>query len=265
MSDSSVVMVAMDKCDWSHRQGVMNRTYRNFVNSCEVPHMRGKSFPIEHVQRSVRRLMAETGAKSKPLAMKLGLGQTAIRDLLSPKAKSVSAPTMAAISNHFGVTHEALLDGTASTLILDEPQGFPVDDGETVEVTQLDLSFSMGPGTNIDDYIEETAVRFDLDYIRAFTRTPPHRLRIARGVGESMWPTLASSDMVWIDTTQTMLNQQDRIWAISLYGAAAIKRLRMIGDGKVMVISDNPAVDNQVVDAEDLRIGGRIIRFARDL
>jgi len=138
-------------------------------------------------------------------------------------------------------------------------------DDDTVEISQLDLSFSMGPGTNLEDYIEETRLRFDLDYIRSFTRTPPARLHIARGVGESMFPTLLTSDMVWIDTTQRTLNQQDRVWAISLYGAAAIKRLRAIGGGKVLVISDNTAVDNQEVDAEDLVIGGRVIRFARDL
>ncbi|MFN3943917.1 MAG: helix-turn-helix transcriptional regulator [Allosphingosinicella sp.] len=138
-------------------------------------------------------------------------------------------------------------------------------DDEVVEITSLDLTFSMGPGTNLDDYIEETPLRFDLSYIRGFTRTTPTRLRIARGVGESMFPTLISSDLVWIDTTQRMLNQQDRIWAISLYGAAAIKRLRAIGDGKVMVISDNRDVENQIVDAEDLIIGGRVIRFSRDL
>lgn len=139
------------------------------------------------------------------------------------------------------------------------------DDDETVEITQLDLSFSMGPGTTLEDYIEETKVRFDLGYIRSFTRTTPTRLHLAKGVGESMFPTLVSSDLVWIDTTQTMLNQQDRIWAISLFGAAAIKRLRTMKGGKVLVISDNPAVENQEVDAEDLMIGGRVIRFARDL
>lgn len=136
---------------------------------------------------------------------------------------------------------------------------------ETVEIMQLDLRFSMGPGTNIDDYIEETPARFSLDLIRSFTRTPPTRLRRASGVGDSMFPTLQSSDAVWIDTTQRMLNQQDRVWAISLYGAAAIKRLRTIGSNKILVISDNPAVPDQEVDAEDLIIGGRIIRLERDI
>lgn len=167
-----------------------------------------------------------------------------------------------------GVTAEWLLEGGPRPG--DLPTNVPhpaarTSDDETVEITQLDLSFSMGSGTTLDDYIEETKVRFDLGYIRSFTRTTPDRLHLARGVGESMFPTLVTSDQVWIDTTQRMLNQQDRIWAISLYGAAAIKRLRTIAGGKVLVISDNPAVGSQEVDAEDLIIGGRVIRFARDL
>lgn len=139
------------------------------------------------------------------------------------------------------------------------------NDDDVAEVQSLDLAFSFGPGTNIDDYIESSPLKFDLSYIRGFTRTATDRLRIARGVGESMFPTLVSSDLVWIDTTQTMLNQQDRIWAVSLFGAAAIKRLRTIGKGKVLVISDNPAVENQEVRADDLIIGGRVIRLGRDL
>lgn len=147
----------------------------------------------------------------------------------------------------------------------DFPPTRNASEGEVSEITQLDLNLSMGSGTDIDNYIEEARLQFDLGYIRSFTRTPPERLRIARGVGESMFPTLMSHDSVWIDTSQTALNQQDRIWAVSLFGAAAIKRLRRLSDDRVLVISDNPAVPDQEVGVEDILIGGRIIRFSRDV
>jgi phage repressor protein C with HTH and peptisase S24 domain len=147
----------------------------------------------------------------------------------------------------------------------DQPKVHSADAGEIVEIIQLDLSLPMGPGATVDDYIEEEPISFDLGYVRGFTRTPPHRLRIARGVGDSMFPTLNSNDLVWIDSTQTNLNQQDRVWAVSINGAAAIKRLRSLKDGRVMVISDNPTIDNYEVGREEIRIGGRVIRFARDL
>lgn len=138
-------------------------------------------------------------------------------------------------------------------------------DDDMVEVIQIDLSFPMGTGASVDDYVEETLVRFDLSYIRGFTRSEVSRLRIAKGVGDSMTPTLLSSDLVWIDTTQNRLNQSDRIWACSILGGAAIKRLRRVAPGQVEVISDNPTVENRVYDEDDIIIHGRVIRFARDL
>lgn len=147
----------------------------------------------------------------------------------------------------------------------DQPKIHSADSGEMVEIIKLDLSLPMGPGATVDDYIEEEPVSFDLGYVRGFTRTPPHRLRIARGVGDSMFPTLNSNDLVWIDSTQTYLNQQDRVWAVSINGAAAIKRLRSLKDGRVLVISDNPTIDNYEVGGDEIRIGGRVIRFSRDL
>ncbi|WP_221364318.1 XRE family transcriptional regulator [Sphingomonas jinjuensis] len=147
----------------------------------------------------------------------------------------------------------------------DQPVARSADAGETVEIVQLDLSLPMGPGATVDEYIEEEPIRFDLGYVRSFTRTPPHRLRIARGVGDSMYPTLNSNDLVWIDSTQTDLNQQDRVWAVSINGAAAIKRLRRLSGDRVMVVSDNPAIENYEVERAELLIGGRVIRFARDL
>lgn len=175
-----------------------------------------------------------------------------------------------------GVSAEWLLEGgplpairriAAETLPFspDLPPSRDASAGETVEIIQLDLSLPMGTGASVDDYIEEEPRVFDLAYIRGFTRTPPHRLRIARGVGDSMFPTLQSSDMVWIDSTQTILNQADRIWAVSIHGMAAIKRLRRLGNGKVLIVSDNVAVENYEVDEADIRIGGRVIRFARDV
>lgn len=141
-----------------------------------------------------------------------------------------------------------------------------VDGGETAQLLRLDLSLPMGPGATVDDYVEEEPVEFDLGYLRAITRTPVHRLRLARGVGDSMFPTLQSSDEVLIDTTQNSLLHSDRIYAASINGGAAIKRLRPIEGGKrVLVISDNKMIEPYPVDAREVAIWGRVIRYAREV
>jgi len=148
----------------------------------------------------------------------------------------------------------------------DQPLIRTVDRGETGAVVKINLSLPMGPGATVDEYVEEEPLVFDLVYIQSFTRAPLHRLRIAHGVGDSMFPTLVSNDLVWIDTTQNELVHSDRIYAASINGGAAIKRLRPVAGGRrILVISDNKTIDSYEVDAADVQIWGRVIRFARDL
>lgn len=150
--------------------------------------------------------------------------------------------------------------------VADQQPTRSVDGGEMVEITRLDLSLPMGPGATVDDFVENEPLQFDLAYVRAFTRTPAHCLRLATGAGDSMFPTLVPNDLVWIDTTQNQLLHADRIYAASINGGAAIKRLRPVAGGaRVLVISDNKTVEPYEVDKADVRIWGRIIRFARDL
>lgn len=141
-----------------------------------------------------------------------------------------------------------------------------VSAGEVAEIARLDLSLPMGPGATVDDFVEEEPITFDLAYVRSFTRTPPYRLKLAQGIGDSMFPTLVPADLVWIDTTQNQLLHADRIYAASINGGAAIKRLRPVAGGsRVLVISDNKTIEPYEVDACDVVIWGRVIRFARDL
>lgn len=138
-------------------------------------------------------------------------------------------------------------------------------DDDTIEITSLDLSYSMGPGTELESYIEEEPIRFDPVFLRRVTRAPFNRLKLARGVGDSMFPTLLPGDVVMIDTTQNRLTMSDRVYAVALHGAAAIKRLRLEKDRRILVVSDNPHVDNYAIDEDDVIVHGRVVWFGREL
>jgi SOS-response transcriptional repressor LexA len=202
---------------------------------------------------------------------KMGKTGKPIYDIMRGVSKRPQPDTLRAIAQVMGLESEKLVrivygqNLTVAAPEPDQPIARVADAGDTVEIVKLDLAFSMGAGADVDDYVEEERVAFDLGYVRSFTRSAPDMLRIAKGVGDSMHPTLNSADLVWIDTTQRTLNQADRIWAVSINGAAAIKRLRPVSEGRILVVSDNPSVENYEVDSNDLRIGGRVIRFARDL
>lgn len=137
------------------------------------------------------------------------------------------------------------------------------DDDGAIVVRQVDLSYAMGDGTSLEDYPEEVGVKFNPNFLRTITRTDPSRLFVARGDGDSMFPTLINDDMVLIDTGQRVLNMQDRLWACAVHGAGMIKRLRSVGASRVEVRSDNPTVGNREVDTDDLFIVGRVIWVGR--
>jgi len=146
----------------------------------------------------------------------------------------------------------------------DQPVIRTASDGDgAIEIRQVDLSYAMGPGTNIDDYADETPVQFDANFLRRVTRAEPDMLFVAQATGDSMFPTLINADEVLVDTSQRILNQQDRLWAVSVYGAGMIKRLRQIGKGRVRILSDNQTVPPEEVDTADLHIVGRVIWVGR--
>lgn len=136
---------------------------------------------------------------------------------------------------------------------------------DTVEIIALDLSLSMGPGTVIEDFVESEPVRMDFGLLQSITRTPSDRLRLVKGIGDSMEPTLRPHDRIMVDINDRQLSRINGIYWIDYYGSHGIKRLRPAGQGRVMIISDNPAVENYEVGADELRIEGRVIWFAREL
>ena len=146
----------------------------------------------------------------------------------------------------------------------DIPPTRGVADGDgSIALKRINLGFAMGDGTNLDDYVEEGTIDFDANLLRVITQSPPHRIVVADGVGDSMQPTLLDSDMIVIDTLQNQLNKWDRIWAMSLHGAGAVKRLGPADKGMVEVISDNPGIPNRTVRLEDVRIIGRVVWSGR--
>lgn len=146
----------------------------------------------------------------------------------------------------------------------DHPPTRTADAGETVGIISLDLSVSMGPGTEIEDFVESEPVQFDIAMLRSVTGAPFDRLRLIRGIGTSMEPVFMSSSRFLIDTTDRGSRLDGYYW-ISIEGAHGLKRLNPAGDGKWWIISENPGVDNYTIDRRAVRIEGRAVWVSRGL
>ena len=149
------------------------------------------------------------------------------------------------------------------------PEQFPTrsayDDVGSVKLRSLDLELAMGDGTNIEEWIDEETIDFDAGWLRSITKSPSERLIVGRGVGDSMAPTIGDHDDVMINLDESTLNKLDRIWAITIEGAGAVKRLMPAGDNMIEVLSDNPAHPNRVrtYPREAIKIIGRVIWSGR--
>lgn len=99
---------------------------------------------------------------------------------------------------------------------------------------------------------------------RYWKRSPArrHPLTIARGMGDSMMPTLHDGDMVIIDRSQRTVRDQDAIWALTVGDIAMIKRLRVKAD-RVLLLSDNDRVPPDEATPDEINIVGRVIFIGR--
>ncbi|MEG3177026.1 S24 family peptidase [Sphingomonas sp. RB3P16] len=221
-------------------------------------------------------------ANIRTLREHLGLNQAEFAERVGAKQFQVSkwetlgqeptARTLIAVAALAGVDPIEFMDTPWSPLEGSRPSAStlpainaPVFEDDVVEIVSLDLSLSMGPGTLIEDFVESETIKMDLALVQGITRTPSDRLRLVKGIGDSMEPTLRTGDHVLIDINEKSLSKISGIYWIDYHGSHGIKRLRPASRQRVRIISDNPGEEDFEVDAEDLRIEGRVIWFAREL
>ncbi len=137
---------------------------------------------------------------------------------------------------------------------------------ELVYIREVDISLAMGEGAELTQYPSVGLIPFNMGFVRALTRATTDNIFIATGHGESMETTLLRSDLLMIDASQRDVRTSDLIWAFTLAGGGMIKRLRRVrdaGQDKFLIISDNPAVPDQLAEIEDVHIIGKLVWVGR--
>ncbi len=134
-----------------------------------------------------------------------------------------------------------------------------------VLIDEIDLAFGMGATYLDPDRTPERlgVIPFAADWIRDMYRGSIMHLKVVRGRGDSMEPTIRDGDFVLIDTSRRRLDEQDVVWAVSYGELGMIRRLRQLPGGGVELMPDNAVVRPTEAHDGELHIMGRVIWIGR--
>lgn len=212
----------------------------------------------------VRQRMDERGLSQNGLAKRIGISQASIAKITG--GHSFGSKHLHRIARELGTTPAWLTGET------DDPSegALPVPTADDiadqvggVRIKEIDLDYGMGASWIDGVPVTEVERVFPADWVVEFTRASPQHLFFAHGAGDSMMPTILDRDIVLIDTTQQTVNMADRIWAVAWGGAGMIKRIRPQPDGGVRMMSDNPAIRDEVAYDGEMSIIGRVVGVMR--
>jgi phage repressor protein C with HTH and peptisase S24 domain len=210
-------------------------------------------------------LLQDRHTSQSALARELGVSQPTIGRLISGETRETGK--IIELARALGTTPEYLIgetedDGPSARVVIAAPSD---DDEEIVEIKELDLAFGMGGGSYLDLPVRPKGRKFARDWLRLYTSSPPSRIFLARGIGDSMSPTIQNDDVVIIDTAQDAVRIGDQIWAVAYGNFGLIKRLRPLPSGGIKIMSDNPLVESEIAYDGELHTIGKVVAVVRKM
>jgi phage repressor protein C with HTH and peptisase S24 domain len=137
--------------------------------------------------------------------------------------------------------------------------------GEFVMVPRLDVKLSAGPGSGANqlafDFDDGQLRAYSADWIRKH-RLKPKKLRVMKGTGRSMEPTIFDGDDLLINLAETEIFD-GKVYALWYEGGERVKRLYRMPGGGLRIRSDNDREFPEIVMGPDynghIRVIGRVI------
>lgn len=133
-----------------------------------------------------------------------------------------------------------------------------------VLIRQVNGSISAGGGLLPDNSVDIQCA-FRREWIRKRGGSPDN-MSLIKVSGDSMEPTLLSGDLVLVDHSRISVSVPGGIYAISIDHEIMIKRIQVLfHEGKLKIISDNRQYEPMDIEAEKVRINGKVIWYAREV
>jgi len=191
------------------------------------------------------------GLSLAAFAAPLGRSHQAVHDWEKGNAP-ILPMTAEAIERHHHISKSWLLDGAGDMFV-------KFSESDQITVPVLAPKPRAGKGKTLDDYVGgEGGMSFDGRWLRSVFGVAPENLCLMQVDGDSMAPTLAPNEMVFVDGLGGLPEYRDGVWVLRLDGHLFIKRVQLLASGKYHVSCDNPAYRPLEMD-DTSRLLGRVV------
>ena len=211
----------------------------------------------------LRERMEDVGMKAKAVAAAAEVGPSFVHDILLGRSTNPTTEKLARVAAVLKTDVGYLLYGTKSAASAPRVENRP----RTVSVPFVKVEAAMGGPAIVEAEEQGEPWQFQRSWIRDSLHCRPAGLRLLRVKGDSMEPTLLARDIVMIDSHQVSPTPGGVFVLDDGFGLVA-KRLEYIPNSDpptVRMISDNLRYEAFERTAEEIRIIGRIVWFAREL
>ena len=141
-----------------------------------------------------------------------------------------------------------------------------IDKSEFALVPFYDVGVSAGHGAYIEQEPVKAQIAFRRDWLSQ-NGFNVHNLMSLTARGDSMEPAIGDGDLLLVDTSQRDV-VEDGIYILKMNNRLLAKRLQRLFDGTIVIKSDNPAYERQVVPpsaANQLEVIGRVVWAGRKM
>lgn len=197
----------------------------------------------------------------------IGANLDRIKSLMSGKVTNLSRSETRLMVENLHVNPTWLAIGKGEMLCpmhaVNKDQAIYSTQQEFVMVPRYDVRASAGNGTLIHSELIVDHLAFREEWVTQMGLSS-HKLALITVQGDSMEPTLRANDLVLIDLRNGDIF--DGIYAIQHKGHLLVKRIQSKLDGTVIVKSDNPMYESEILKsgyAENFIVVGRVVWFGR--
>jgi phage repressor protein C with HTH and peptisase S24 domain len=222
------------------------------------------------LERNIARLRAHLGENQAAFATRFKGAHQSYVSKWEKQGIEPSARHLGAMAHLAGVSVEQFIDEEWEPNTSLDPAVMPVStlDDLAAEhgltfLEEIDLPLGMG-ATYLSGHAEVLGVvPFKEDWLRGLYEGPLERLKVTRGKGDSMQPTIMDGDIVIVDTAHRRIDDQDRIWAVAYGELGMIRRVRVTPRGSWLLMPDNSIVRPDEVGDGEVAVIGRVIWIGR--